>query len=187
MWHPCPECAKCLTPGHFVWPFCLYPLSDVPRGHAAWPVCIVSRQQNLDEMEPHDGKQVEEKQRGPVCPGQCPDADLGGLDLIPLLRGGPSSYTSATFLIQGQSGLVGQARSLVRSPRGPPPGSRSHPACATCMTYGRWYEPNHRYLNSPYTCTWVLYDYFSYYSLKVILCSCALQNFSPAYTYTLNR
>ena len=45
--------------------------------------------------------------------------------------------------------------------RGPPPGSRSHPACATCMTYGRWYEPTHRYLNIPFTCTWVLYDYFS--------------------------
>ena len=43
-------------------------MSDVPRGHAAGPVCIVSRQQNLDEMEPHDGKQVEEKQRGPIFP-----------------------------------------------------------------------------------------------------------------------
>ena len=61
--------------------------------------------------------------------------------------------------------------------RGPPLGSRSHPACTTCMTYGRWYEPNHRYLNIPFTCTWVFYDYFSSYSLMVILCSWSLQNF----------
>ena len=99
----------------FVWPFCLYSLSDVPRGQATWPVCIVSRQQNLDKVEQDVGQQVEKEQRGP------------------------------------------------------PPGSRSHPACATCMTYGRWYEPNHRYLNIPFTCTWVLYDYFSSYSYSLFL------------------
>ena len=108
-----------------VWPFRLYPLSDVPRGHAARPVCIVSRQQNLDEVEPHDGKQVEEKQRGSIFPDQCPDADLGGLDLISHLRGGPSSCTSSTLSIQRQLVLSGPARSLARSPRGHPSGARS--------------------------------------------------------------
>ena len=113
MWHPCPECAKCITPGRLYDPSTcapcqtFLPLSDVPRGHATWPVCIVSRQQNLDKVEQDVGQQVDWEQRGP------------------------------------------------------PPGSRSHPACATCMTYGRWYEPNHRYLHIPFTCTWVLYDYFS--------------------------
>ena len=145
----------------FIWPYCVHPLPNVPRRHAARPVCIVPRQQDLDEVEQDVGQQVEKEQRGPVFACQCPDVDLGGLDLVPFVRGGASSYTSSTLLIQRQFGLIGQARSLVRSPRGPPPGSRSHPACATCMTYGRWYEPHHRYLNIPYTCTWVLYEYYS--------------------------
>ena len=67
-------------------------------------------------MEPHDGKQVEEKQRGPIFPDQCPDADLGGLDLISLLRGGPSSHTSSTLSIQRQFVLSGPARSVAHSP-----------------------------------------------------------------------
>ena len=133
----------------FIWPYCVHPLPNVPR------------QQDLDEVEQDVGQQVEKEQRGPVFACQCLDVDLGGLDLVPFVWGGASSYTSSTLLIQRQFGLIGQARNLVRSPCGPPPGSRSHPACATCMTYGRWYEPNHRYLNIPYTCTWVLYEYYS--------------------------
>ena len=144
MWHPCPECAKCLTPGRLYDPTECTPCQTFLADMQQDPSASSLASKNLDKVEQDVGQQVEKEQLGPVFACQCPDVDLGGLDLVPFVRGGASSYTSATFLIQGQSGLVGQARSLVRSPRGPPPGSRSHPACATCMTYGRWYEPNHR-------------------------------------------